>query len=151
MDDLPSANVCGGAHSDWKAATLPVKHEQFLSNCAVFCFFLPPLQGCSWSVIFVDLDAHNRNRQTLSSLLPRESRSHVSQSRSPSVSNHSREHRPKQRSWVRLRPSLVSHNLMDMRIISPITVLCFLDQPFSQVLRSMYVEGNVCTVDKNIC
>ena len=36
-------------------------------------------QGCSWSVIFVDLDAHNRNRQTLSSLLPRESRSHVSE------------------------------------------------------------------------
>ncbi|XP_041417206.1 phosphorylase b kinase regulatory subunit beta isoform X2 [Xenopus laevis] len=33
-------------------------------------------QGCSWSVIFVDIDAHNRNRQTLSSLLPRESRSH---------------------------------------------------------------------------
>uniref|UniRef100_A0A8C0WJ40 Phosphorylase b kinase regulatory subunit n=1 Tax=Castor canadensis TaxID=51338 RepID=A0A8C0WJ40_CASCN len=32
-------------------------------------------QGCSWSVIFVDLDAHNRNRQTLCSLLPRESRS----------------------------------------------------------------------------
>lgn len=38
------------------------------------------LQGCSWSVIFVDLDAHNRNRQTLCSLLPRESRSHVSPS-----------------------------------------------------------------------
>ncbi|XP_031424593.1 phosphorylase b kinase regulatory subunit beta, partial [Clupea harengus] len=34
------------------------------------------VQGCSWSVIFVDLDAHNRNRQTLCSLLPRESRSH---------------------------------------------------------------------------
>uniref|UniRef100_A0A8C4Q9C7 Phosphorylase b kinase regulatory subunit n=1 Tax=Eptatretus burgeri TaxID=7764 RepID=A0A8C4Q9C7_EPTBU len=33
-------------------------------------------QGCSWSVIFVDLDAHVRNRQTLSFLLPRESRSH---------------------------------------------------------------------------
>ncbi|XP_035251166.1 phosphorylase b kinase regulatory subunit beta-like isoform X2 [Anguilla anguilla] len=33
-------------------------------------------QGCSWSVIFVDIDAHNRNRQTLFSLLPRESRSH---------------------------------------------------------------------------
>uniref|UniRef100_A0A9J8CR97 Phosphorylase b kinase regulatory subunit n=1 Tax=Cyprinus carpio carpio TaxID=630221 RepID=A0A9J8CR97_CYPCA len=33
-------------------------------------------QGCSWSVIFVDLDAHNRNRQTLCSLLPRDSRSH---------------------------------------------------------------------------
>ncbi|XP_010583348.1 PREDICTED: phosphorylase b kinase regulatory subunit beta isoform X6 [Haliaeetus leucocephalus] len=33
-------------------------------------------QGCSWSVIFVDFDAHNRNRQTLYSLLPRESRSH---------------------------------------------------------------------------
>ncbi|NXE35403.1 KPBB kinase, partial [Ptilorrhoa leucosticta] len=33
-------------------------------------------QGCSWSVIFVDFDAHNRNRQTLCSLLPWESRSH---------------------------------------------------------------------------
>ncbi|XP_074957619.1 phosphorylase b kinase regulatory subunit beta isoform X5 [Phalacrocorax aristotelis] len=33
-------------------------------------------QGCSWSVIFVDFDAHNRNRQTLCSLLPRESKSH---------------------------------------------------------------------------
>ncbi|XP_072135738.1 phosphorylase b kinase regulatory subunit beta isoform X3 [Mobula birostris] len=33
-------------------------------------------QGCSWSVIFVDFDAHNRNRQTFCSLLPRESRSH---------------------------------------------------------------------------
>ncbi|XP_056134262.1 phosphorylase b kinase regulatory subunit beta isoform X2 [Lampris incognitus] len=33
-------------------------------------------QGCSWSVIFVDIDAHNRNRQTFCSLLPRESRSH---------------------------------------------------------------------------
>uniref|UniRef100_A0A452IUV6 Phosphorylase b kinase regulatory subunit n=1 Tax=Gopherus agassizii TaxID=38772 RepID=A0A452IUV6_9SAUR len=33
-------------------------------------------QGCSWSIIFVDLDAHNRNGQTLCSLLPRESRSH---------------------------------------------------------------------------
>ncbi|NXG60139.1 KPBB kinase, partial [Hemiprocne comata] len=33
-------------------------------------------QGCSWSVIFADFDAHNRNRQTLCSLLPRESRSH---------------------------------------------------------------------------
>uniref|UniRef100_A0A8C4QQZ7 Phosphorylase b kinase regulatory subunit n=1 Tax=Eptatretus burgeri TaxID=7764 RepID=A0A8C4QQZ7_EPTBU len=33
-------------------------------------------QGCSWSVIFVDTDAHNRNRQTFTSLLPRESRSH---------------------------------------------------------------------------
>lgn len=41
-----------------------------------FVFFLS-FQGCSWSVIFVDLDAHNRNRQTLCSLLPRESRSHV--------------------------------------------------------------------------
>ncbi|XP_042196171.1 phosphorylase b kinase regulatory subunit beta isoform X3 [Callorhinchus milii] len=33
-------------------------------------------QGCSWSVICVDFDAHNRNLQTLNSLLPRESRSH---------------------------------------------------------------------------
>lgn len=46
---------------------------------AVFAIFMCfSLQGCSWSVIFVDLDAHNRNRQTLCSLLPRESRSHVS-------------------------------------------------------------------------
>lgn len=45
--------------------------------CLYLCF---ALQGCSWSVIFVDLDAHNRNRQTLCSLLPRESRSHVSPS-----------------------------------------------------------------------
>uniref|UniRef100_A0A3B5B3Z3 Phosphorylase b kinase regulatory subunit n=1 Tax=Stegastes partitus TaxID=144197 RepID=A0A3B5B3Z3_9TELE len=44
-----------------------------LSVSVCFCFVL---QGCSWSVIFVDLDAHNRNRQTLCSLLPRESRSH---------------------------------------------------------------------------
>lgn len=43
----------------------------------LFCFVFLLFQGCSWSVIFVDLDAHNRNRQTLCSLLPRESRSHV--------------------------------------------------------------------------
>lgn len=56
------------------------------SKCPTFCklfslsfgnAFLFLTQGCSWSVIFVDLDAHNRNRQTLCSLLPRESRSHV--------------------------------------------------------------------------
>uniref|UniRef100_A0A671KV94 Phosphorylase b kinase regulatory subunit n=1 Tax=Sinocyclocheilus anshuiensis TaxID=1608454 RepID=A0A671KV94_9TELE len=43
---------------------------------AINVFNLFGNQGCSWSVIFVDLDAHNRNRQTLCSLLPRESRSH---------------------------------------------------------------------------
>uniref|UniRef100_A0A8C2HA85 Phosphorylase b kinase regulatory subunit n=1 Tax=Cyprinus carpio TaxID=7962 RepID=A0A8C2HA85_CYPCA len=43
---------------------------------AISGFSLFGNQGCSWSVIFVDLDAHNRNRQTLCSLLPRESRSH---------------------------------------------------------------------------
>ncbi|XP_078608671.1 phosphorylase b kinase regulatory subunit beta-like isoform X2 [Branchiostoma floridae x Branchiostoma japonicum] len=32
-------------------------------------------QGASWSVIYVDIDAHNRNRVTVSTLLPRESSS----------------------------------------------------------------------------
>jgi len=31
--------------------------------------------GCSWSVVYVDIDAHNRNRTTLETLLPRESNS----------------------------------------------------------------------------
>lgn len=31
--------------------------------------------GCSWSVVYVDIDAHNRNRTTLETLLPRESSS----------------------------------------------------------------------------
>lgn len=31
--------------------------------------------GCSWSVVYVDIDAHNRNRNTLETLLPRESSS----------------------------------------------------------------------------
>ena len=31
--------------------------------------------GCSWSVVYVDIDAHNRNRATLETLLPRESSS----------------------------------------------------------------------------
>lgn len=34
--------------------------------------------GCSWSVVYVDIDAHNRNRTTLETLLPRESSSKVS-------------------------------------------------------------------------
>ncbi len=33
--------------------------------------------GCSWSVVYVDIDAHNRNRSTLETLLPRESSSKV--------------------------------------------------------------------------
>ena len=33
--------------------------------------------GCSWSVVYVDIDAHNRNRTTLEILLPRESSSKV--------------------------------------------------------------------------
>ena len=33
--------------------------------------------GCSWSVVYVDTDAHNRNRTTLETLLPRESSSKV--------------------------------------------------------------------------
>ena len=35
-------------------------------------------QGASWSVIFVDIDAHNRNRTIFESVLPRESNSKVS-------------------------------------------------------------------------
>lgn len=35
--------------------------------------------GCSWSVVYVDIDAHNRNRTTLETLLPRESSSKVLQ------------------------------------------------------------------------
>jgi hypothetical protein len=31
--------------------------------------------GCSWSVVYVDIDAHNRNRTTFETLLPRESSS----------------------------------------------------------------------------
>ena len=33
--------------------------------------------GCSWSIAYVDIDAHNRNRTTLETLLPRESSSKV--------------------------------------------------------------------------
>ncbi|NWQ65368.1 KPBB kinase, partial [Neopipo cinnamomea] len=48
-----------------------------LDNIETFIWSLASnICGCSWSVIFVDFDAHNRNRQTLCSLLPRESRSH---------------------------------------------------------------------------
>ena len=53
----------------------PVVYKFFYVNIGQF--FSLSFQGCSWSVIFVDIDAHNRNRQTLCSLLPRESRSHV--------------------------------------------------------------------------
>lgn len=34
-------------------------------------------QGASWSVIFVDYDAHNRNRTIFEGILPRESNSKV--------------------------------------------------------------------------
>ena len=33
--------------------------------------------GASWSVVFVDIDAHNRNRTIFESILPRESNSKV--------------------------------------------------------------------------
>ena len=36
-------------------------------------------QGASWSVIYVDVDAHNRNRTIFESILPRESNSKVSE------------------------------------------------------------------------
>ncbi len=35
-------------------------------------------QGASWSVIYVDIDAHNRNRTIFNTILPRESNSKVS-------------------------------------------------------------------------
>ena len=35
-------------------------------------------QGAAWSVCFVDIDAHNRNRTIFESILPRESSSKVS-------------------------------------------------------------------------
>lgn len=34
-------------------------------------------KGASWSVIYVDIDAHNRNRSIFETLLPRESSSKV--------------------------------------------------------------------------
>jgi len=34
-------------------------------------------QGASWSVIYVDIDAHNRNRTIFDTILPRESNSKV--------------------------------------------------------------------------
>ena len=34
-------------------------------------------QGASWSVVFGDIDAHNRNRTIFESILPRESNSKV--------------------------------------------------------------------------
>lgn len=34
-------------------------------------------KGASWSVVFVDIDAHNRNRSIFETLLPRESSSKV--------------------------------------------------------------------------
>jgi len=36
------------------------------------------MQGASWSVIYVDIDAHNRNRTIFETILPRESNSKVS-------------------------------------------------------------------------
>lgn len=35
------------------------------------------VQGASWSVIYVDIDAHNRNRTIFDTILPRESNSKV--------------------------------------------------------------------------
>ena len=40
-------------------------------------------QGASWSVIYVDIDAHNRNRTIFDTILPRESNSKVSMSYPP--------------------------------------------------------------------
>ena len=37
-------------------------------------------QGASWSVVFVDYDAHNRNRTIFEGILPRESNSKVGHS-----------------------------------------------------------------------
>lgn len=42
-------------------------------------------KGASWSVIYVDIDAHNRNRSIFETLLPKESSSKVSNSSKLSV------------------------------------------------------------------
>lgn len=34
-------------------------------------------KGASWSVVYVDIDAHNRNRSIFETMLPRESSSKV--------------------------------------------------------------------------
>ena len=34
-------------------------------------------QGASWTVVYVDIDAHNRNRTIFNTILPRESNSKV--------------------------------------------------------------------------
>lgn len=39
-------------------------------------------QGASWSVIYVDIDAHNRNRTIFDTILPRESNSKVAETNS---------------------------------------------------------------------
>lgn len=39
-------------------------------------------QGASWSVIYVDIDAHNRNRTIFDTILPRESNSKVAETSS---------------------------------------------------------------------
>ena len=39
-------------------------------------------KGASWSVVYVDIDAHNRNRSIFETMLPRESSSKVSYSKS---------------------------------------------------------------------
>lgn len=46
-------------------------------------------KGASWSVIYVDIDAHNRNRSIFETLLPRESSSKVSIN---TVFAHSKQH-----------------------------------------------------------
>lgn len=83
MSLLTSEGLSSGAIWLLRVSFLWWMHDKCLickSRNGSFFDCVSALQGCSWSVIFVDLDAHNRNRQTLSSLLPRESRSHVSPS-----------------------------------------------------------------------
>lgn len=63
-----------------------LKHTCFYSSIGMAKSALESINGCnlfgdkgaSWSVIYVDIDAHNRNRSIFETLLPRESSSKVS-------------------------------------------------------------------------
>ena len=50
-----------------KAALESINGDNLFSN-----------NGAAWSVIYVDIDAHNRNRTIFDTILPRESASKVS-------------------------------------------------------------------------
>lgn len=60
-------DVCNSSIGLAKAALEAVNGENMFGS-----------SGTNWTVIFIDIDAHYRNRSTLDALLPRESASKVS-------------------------------------------------------------------------